>query len=184
MRSTTVNFGRWLERLGLKFGNQPDFAQTVQPVAVVADHRSLVSEVLGPSYIVGAAASAVLPNFAAVQLFGTAGAWVEFTLGSPAAGDWAVEIGFDASTLPPLVAPVALVPQLFAPGPELRIERGELVVAPSIDTPAIRVNTNVFCRLPRLFKPPGGWIQIASRTAASTGNVTATVYELPAPNAQ
>ena len=40
--ANSINWGRWLERIGLKRADAPEFVQAVQPVAQVLDQRGLL----------------------------------------------------------------------------------------------------------------------------------------------
>lgn len=180
----SANFGRWLERLGFKRLEQPTILQTVQPVAIVADHSQLVSPALDPSGCVGGTSPSSLVEFSAFQFFGPSPVWIDAILSNAQAGEWAIQIGAGAATLPALTLPVTLPRQEFRPGGDVRCQQGSIPAIAPDTVPAIRSFANNHLRLYRIHKPPGGWVQFSFRSANAEVKMAAWIYELPSENAQ
>lgn len=178
-----LNFGRWLGRLGYKTTEQPAVVMSAQPVVVVGSQDMLTPAMLGPSYLVGCDYTAAVAAFTAIQFVGPAAAWIDlaFTTGG-IAGQVAFEIG-QSGTAPPVLggAVATLVKQSFrVPGQELRVQRGDLAAAPSIDLPQVRIASNqTHPVIHRVYKPEGGWLSCGRRDANSSLIVWARVFELP-----
>jgi len=51
--SNTLNFGRWMRRLGFDRSEEPEISYNAQPVIVVAEHKGLTPRYQGPSMISG-----------------------------------------------------------------------------------------------------------------------------------
>lgn len=184
MPISSVNFGRWLERLGFKLLEQPTFYQSIQPVSLVQDQTNLVSAALGPSGVSGGTQTAGALDFAAFQFFGPSPAWIHLLLTAQTAQDFEIRIGANASTLPALIGAVTLPRQTFQPGGDVRAQRGTVAVVGSpTDTPSMRVGAG-YGDIHRAFKPAGGWITVNAKVSATTIQCAAWIYELPPENAQ
>jgi hypothetical protein len=183
---SSVNFGRWLERLGFKHLEQPAFHQSVTPVSIVQDQQHLVSAALGPSGLVGGIQGSVAGEFSAFQFVGPSPAWIDYPICSATTlQDVEVLIGATTATLPVLNGAVTCIRQVFQPGGDVRVQRGSvLAVGSATDTPAARASGSLYSVLPKIFKPAGGWVQINSRSLATTFDLMAALYELPPENAQ
>jgi len=77
----SVDFGRYIERLGFRRPDEPEFSHAVQPVSIVHDASALVPPELGDIYLFGGRRGAVAAVFSVFQLSTTSrGALVEFWL--------------------------------------------------------------------------------------------------------
>ena len=113
---SALNFGRWLGLLGFKRQEQPPFHQTVQPVALVADQRWLVSPVLGPSGIVGCVQPAVLAEFGAIIFQGPSPGWVHLLICTNALAEFSIQLGGNGVAAPAIIGATTLVRQEFEIG--------------------------------------------------------------------
>jgi len=175
-----LNFGRYLERLGIKTGHQPVLLDTIQPVLLVGDQRNLVSRSLLCSYLVGASEPPSAAQFGAFLVQTPVPLSVDLYLGGASSGLAAIEIG--AGVAPVINSPTVLVAQRFRPetAPEAQWLSGDLVAAPSELLPALGVTSTSSTRLaPRIYVPAGGWLLGTYGNFGSAFRWTARVDELP-----
>lgn len=64
----SINFGRYLQRLGFKRGDEPQFLHAVQPVQIVHDASALVPQEVGDFWLAGAATAPGAANVACLQI--------------------------------------------------------------------------------------------------------------------
>lgn len=188
MPISAVSFQRWLERCGFKLTEQPVFHQSVQPVAVVADHSQLVSPSLDPCGIVGGEQAAVVGESSAFLFVSSVPVWVEPVVAANAISDFAITISLGAAGRPTLTAPVTLTPQLFSngngAGSKLFCQKGTIAALPAATIPRWRCASQVSLVVPRFHVPPGGWVLLQTAAANLLVEAAFWFYELPNENAQ
>ena len=174
----SLDFGRWLQRLGFKVGEEPPIIRTVQPVAIVADHRQLVSHPLGPSGAVGFSAPGGAATAPAIEVITSVPLWVDFGVSVPATAEFALRIGLG---IPPvLTAPTNCVVQAFEPGSVSNWRFGTVIPPGTQTEPSWRTATGDLVKIPRIFVPAGGWALLYRATVGvNTMAVVAVYYELP-----
>ena len=70
MPGNSLNFSRWLQRLGFKDQRQPEIIRAVQPVQVVGDVSYLVSPLVPPSGLVGGRRAGVAAVYGTFEAYG------------------------------------------------------------------------------------------------------------------
>jgi len=177
----SIDFSRWLTRLGLKSDEQPPIIRTVQPVAIVADHRSLVSDPIWSAYMIGSEITPTIGQFASVLCvtpvplkilelsiaINTAGSRIVFNVGN--------------GTPPPIAAASVLTPQLFRPekAAEALWRHGDSAVAAVVTDPTIRASTTNLVILHEIRVPASGWFHIHAASITQLMTWTAVIHELP-----
>ncbi len=181
MPGPTIDFTQWLRRLGFKYDEQPAVIRTVQPVAIVADHRHLVSDPLLVRYLVG---SRIVPVAAQFGCFLVKSAdrplnLRELLIASDVAGPVTLEIGTGAA--PIVNNSTVLVPQIQAGVPTARYVAGDQAAAAGTGLPTLRMATQAtFSVRSGIRIASGDWL-LAKATSASPTTLfwAASVEELP-----
>lgn len=191
MRSTSLNFARWLDRLGIKTPVQPTLFESVQPVAIVGDHRFLVSPALNAAGCVGTSQVTGAANFGCLQVKTSTPLAMFFTIGSGGARAVSFEIG-PVATAPALLASTVLTPQPYTLDPPQQFRStwvvGEVAAARPATLPAIRL-TNQINSIPLtepVFVPAGAYAQFTADSNGAGGILTFMVsfFEMPGEMAQ
>lgn len=183
----SLDFSKWLERLGLKIQAQPPVLQSVQPVVIVGDHTHLVTKPLLTSYLVGSSIVSGAGMFPSIT--GTAPVPMRCKFVSFANSVATSNLMFALSAGPPgaLANPTILVPQLMRPAgiPQARWIVGDQAVAPVNSLPAIRIGTSSgLASVSDIFVPAGGNLTMTNSQALSALVWVMLVDELPNENAQ
>ena len=186
-RPTALNFGRYLNRLGLKQTDQPPILHSVQPVSLVADHSQLVSPALDIAGVIGGTQPLQVGELSAFVFASSVPTWIYPHLSTSAAVDIAVELSILAAR-PILNGPVDLFPQLFSQPlnqvPKIIGLKGSRAAAVDPTKALFRMpNGDGFGATDRFLIPAGGWIMFQS-TAAVILSCGCLFYEMPNENAQ
>jgi hypothetical protein len=186
---SAANFGRWLERLGFKLQAQPEFHQTVQPVALIADYSQLVSPALDACGLVGGTHPGAGGEESTFLFVSSVPVWVDLLLQAGAVvGIFYAYTGLNGVPKPVMIGPTVCPPQLFAPGNGSKLVVSHGGVAPGTfdnEMPVWRTPANNSpVPLKRFFVPAGGWLAVASAATAVTVEMIAWFYESPNENAQ
>lgn len=151
---TTINFTRWLERLGVKDGRQPEVLRAVQPVQVVSDASLLVSPLLPPSGLAGTEIPAELAERACIEVYGgyRGGALVEFSVTPHSQSmTFLYRVSAAAFTVNNLIP---LEDVFFQPDTTVRVRIGTVLGLVAAGWPRFRAGTAVES-LKSVFVPPG-----------------------------
>lgn len=179
-----LNFGKWLSSLGYKTDDQPPLVQTVQPVALVADHRMLVSQPRRACGIVGSSqSSTVAVDFPAIQCVTPVPVRARIVVGCSVAGEWRMQVG----AIVPLVAPVTLTPQpfgIFEVGDtfQSRWQTGTVLIANGLaaTNPSFSTAANPSLVVGELIIPAGvAFTLVGSNAGGGTARFWVEFYELP-----
>lgn len=181
----------WLERLEPRRSDDPAHVHAVQPVSIVADDRHLSTPLLWAAGSFGCRVAAVAAQRAAITAWGPHPCWVDVLVSAAAATrvlHWEANIALGdplAWATGPTRMDVApwvgenVVGSNPNPPSETKWHFGNtLQGAPAVD-PNIHVAANTPVRLPRLFKPEGGWLWIMLADVNVEMAVSGTFYEAP-----
>jgi hypothetical protein len=188
MPDNTINFSRWLERLGIKKGGSgPVLLDTIQPVVIARDLSHLVSMPLRASGLVGGApASSVATDVPILSGVCPAPMLVTCQLGSSVATPVAFRIGAPFTILGPTV----LTPQPFVDLAPLRDSfesvwtMGTVAIAalplPGLPTVRVPAATNTIGLDVGIWVPGGFTLSmIHTNSGGQTASFYASFYELP-----
>lgn len=137
----SLNFSRWLQRLGFKDGREPEIIRAIQPVQVVGDASFLVSPTLPPSGISGGIIGAPAGVRATFEIYGglRGGTLVSVTNHSSVISNYQVEEAAAALTLANLVT---LNVHEFQAGRTCDFRLGTKAAASAVGEPAVRQVAN------------------------------------------
>lgn len=160
----SVNFARWLARLGFKDGREPEIIRAVQPVQVVGDVSFLLPAILPPSGSIGGLVPAGgVGTFGAFEVGGGTRGGVAFEvqlLNTGASSDYTFRLG----AVPfPMANPLAMVPQVYQAGGSVAFRAGTVATAGPTDVPMIRNGTNGPVQILSLFCPAGQFAMLQHR---------------------
>lgn len=144
MPKHTLNFGRWLERLGFTDGLQPDVIRAVQPVQVVSDASSLVSPLLPPLAVAGGRQTPGGGNIVALEVLSLApgGTFVRDLNVAAASGSNNNRVAFVTPTAIASINPT--VKAKFEMGPSPTVSRIRIVEIVAVNIPAINDIPSLF----------------------------------------
>lgn len=183
--SQRFNLSDWILRVGYQRRDEPPVVYSVQPVALVADHRSLTPDLRGPSAIFGGLASGAPANFATYEFRSNApgGAVLgSFSFHTQSPTNLSLVIR-ETDTI--FIAPVQVVPQIMR-GPIRSSGLIGRILVGSIDTganprlPGGALNIAAFWPAESIFVPAGHRLVIQVSDADVDLNIAHTCQELPA----
>lgn len=172
----SVNFGRWLQRLGMKTGQEPDFISAVQPVSVVHDSQALVPPELGDIFAQGGERSGIAAVFPRYSLTaGARGLLASVTVSGANLNAYRWTIGTTPAVLANAVALTAAIAmnENGRPTPTAVSALGTTVASFNVSVPAWRTNASVVNTVD-VYIRPGTTFEVGGIVA----NTTITIYAI------
>lgn len=182
---SNLNLARWLQLLGFKRNDQPEFIYGIQPVQVMGDVSSLVPQIRGPSALMGCGNTSTAGQQAIASIHVTApgGALISnlalFTNGRSAneLAFAAVDLVFDLTTSP-MIPQVSQAPFTTTGTFGTRTNSAPDDRLPTIPTGATSGGLMMFDATP-LWVPPGVFFTIVEHNPGNDMFLGFTVQELP-----
>lgn len=154
-----INYGRWLQRLGIKDGVEPTLIRAVQPVQIVGDTSYVVSPVVPPSGFVGGQRTGVAAVYSTFEVFGGNRGGVACTVSPSSTANrvWSAKL----LTAPLVMANlIAIEPNVYREGGSAAFRLGTSVTALSLTVDAIVTTPANATYDWEFYVPPGQWLYV------------------------